>query len=104
KSTVKENSKINHLTYIGDSDIGANSNIGAGTITCNYDGVNKFRTEIGDNVFIGSNTLLVAPVKVGNGATTGAGSVITKNCPENELTVARAKQITLSGWARPVKK
>lgn len=104
KSTVKENSKINHLTYIGDSDIGANTNIGAGTITCNYDGVNKFRTEIGDNVFIGSNTLLVAPVKVGNGATTGAGSVITKNCPENELTVARAKQITLSGWARPVKK
>lgn len=104
KSTVKENSKINHLTYIGDSDIGANSNIGAGTITCNYDGVNKFRTEIGNNVFIGSNTLLVAPVKVGNGATTGAGSVITKNCPENELTVARAKQITLSGWARPVKK
>lgn len=104
KSTVKENSKINHLTYIGDSDIGANTNIGAGTITCNYDGVNKFRTEIGDNVFIGSNTLLVAPVKVGNNATTGAGSVITKNCPENELTVARAKQITLSGWVRPVKK
>ena len=104
KSTVKENSKINHLTYIGDSDIGANTNVGAGTITCNYDGVNKFRTEIGDNVFIGSNTLLVAPVKVGNGATTGAGSVITKTCPNDKLTVARAKQITLDNWQRPVKK
>ena len=104
KSIVKENSKINHLTYIGDSDIGANTNIGAGTITCNYDGVNKFRTEIGDNVFIGSNTLLVAPVKVGNNATTGAGSVITKTCPDNKLTVARAKQITLDNWQRPAKK
>ncbi|MBR3425602.1 MAG: bifunctional UDP-N-acetylglucosamine diphosphorylase/glucosamine-1-phosphate N-acetyltransferase GlmU, partial [Neisseriaceae bacterium] len=70
----------------------------------NYDGVNKFRTEIGDNVFIGSNTLLVAPVKVGNGATTGAGSVITKICPNDKLTVARAKQITLDNWQRPVKK
>lgn len=104
KSTVGEGSKVNHLSYIGDSDIGKHSNIGAGSITCNYDGVNKFRTEIGDNAFIGSNTLLVAPVKVGSGATTGAGSVITKDCPNDKLTIARSRQQTISHWIRPVKK
>ncbi|XZG70414.1 bifunctional UDP-N-acetylglucosamine diphosphorylase/glucosamine-1-phosphate N-acetyltransferase GlmU [Chitinibacteraceae bacterium HSL-7] len=104
KARIGEGSKVNHLSYIGDAVIGSGSNIGAGTITCNYDGVNKFVTEIGNNVFIGSNNCLVAPVTVGDGATTGAGSVISKNAPAGELTVARAKQVTLAGWTRPVKK
>jgi bifunctional UDP-N-acetylglucosamine pyrophosphorylase/glucosamine-1-phosphate N-acetyltransferase len=95
--------QINHLSYVGDTTVGKNVNIGAGTITCNYDGVNKFRTTIEDNVFIGSDTKLVAPVTVGEGATIGAGSVITKNAPAGELTLARIKQITLIGWKRPVK-
>ncbi|SET66675.1 bifunctional UDP-N-acetylglucosamine diphosphorylase/glucosamine-1-phosphate N-acetyltransferase GlmU [Thalassotalea agarivorans] len=104
KSTLGEGSKAGHLTYLGDAQIGAGANIGAGTITCNYDGVNKSKTEIGDNAFIGSNTSLVAPVSVGEGATTGAGSVITKAVDTDELAIARAKQRNISGWARPTKK
>jgi bifunctional UDP-N-acetylglucosamine pyrophosphorylase / glucosamine-1-phosphate N-acetyltransferase len=104
KSEVGEGSKMNHLSYIGDSRIGRGVNIGAGTITCNYDGANKHRTVIGDNVFVGSNTALVAPVTVGTGATIGAGSVITKEAPAGELTLTRAPQMTKPGWKRPVKK
>jgi len=104
KSEVGEGSKINHLSYVGDSSVGARVNIGAGTITCNYDGANKHRTVIGDDAFIGSDTQLVAPVTVGRGATIGAGSTITKNAPEAELTLSRAKQLTLKGWQRPEKK
>lgn len=96
-------SKANHLTYLGDAIIGAGVNIGAGTITCNYDGANKFTTTIADNAFIGSNSALVAPVTIGEGATIAAGSVISKNAPAGELTVARARQVTLDGWVRPVK-
>lgn len=103
KATVGIGSKINHLTYIGDATIGAGVNIGAGTITCNYDGVNKSRTVVGDNAFIGSNTCLVAPVEVGAGATTGAGSVITKPVPAGELAISRAKQVSVPGWQRPMK-
>lgn len=97
-------SKANHLTYLGDAVIGSKVNIGAGTITCNYDGVNKSQTTIGDNAFIGSNSSLVAPVTIGQGATIAAGSVITRNAPDGELTVARARQQTIEGWHRPVKK
>ncbi|MBP6534458.1 MAG: bifunctional UDP-N-acetylglucosamine diphosphorylase/glucosamine-1-phosphate N-acetyltransferase GlmU [Arenimonas sp.] len=104
KSRLGKGSKANHLSYLGDADIGANVNIGAGTITCNYDGVNKSLTEIGDGAFIGSNSSLVAPLAIGAGATIGAGSVITKDAPADALTVARGKQITLNGWQRPVKK
>jgi bifunctional UDP-N-acetylglucosamine pyrophosphorylase/glucosamine-1-phosphate N-acetyltransferase len=89
---------------VGDSSVGARVNIGAGTITCNYDGANKHRTVIGDDAFIGSDTQLVAPVTVGRGATIGAGSTITKNAPEAELTLSRSKQLTLKGWQRPQKK
>ena len=103
KSTVASFSKINHLSYIGDATVGAQVNIGAGTITCNYDGVNKFRTIIEDGVFIGSDTQLIAPVTVGKNATIGAGSTITRDSPENQLTLSRAKQMTLAGWKRPVK-
>lgn len=104
KSDVAEGSKINHLSYIGDATIGRTVNVGAGTITCNYDGVNKFRTVIGDNAFIGSDTQLVAPVTVGAGATIGAGSTITRDTPEETLTLSRAKQISMQGWKRPEKK
>jgi len=104
KSTVASGSKINHLSYIGDSEIGSKVNIGAGTITCNYDGVNKFKTIIGDGAFIGSDSQLVAPVTVGANATIGAGSTITKDTPEDELTLSRAKQISVNNWQRPVKK
>ena len=97
-------SKANHLSYLGDAQIGSQVNVGAGTITCNYDGVNKSATTIADGVFIGSNTSLVAPVTVGKDATIGAGSVITKDAPAGELTVARARQETLHGWHRPQKK
>jgi bifunctional UDP-N-acetylglucosamine pyrophosphorylase/glucosamine-1-phosphate N-acetyltransferase len=97
-------SKANHLTYLGDARIGARVNIGAGTITCNYDGVNKSTTTIGDGAFIGSNTSLVAPVSVGNEATIGAGSVITSDAPAGELTVARGRQTAIKGWKRPEKK
>lgn len=103
-SRVHEGAKMNHLSYIGDADVGAKTNIGAGTITCNYDGANKHRTVIGENAFIGSNTALVAPVSVGDGATIGAGSVIVKDAPAGELSLARSKQLTLVGWKRPVKK
>lgn len=103
-SQVGFNSKINHLSYVGDATVGSRVNVGAGTITCNYDGANKHRTVIEDNAFIGSDTQLVAPVTVGKGATIGAGSTITKDTPVGELTLSRAKQITISGWQRPVKK
>lgn len=103
KSTVATGSKINHLSYIGDASVGAKVNIGAGTITCNYDGVNKFRTVIEDGAFIGSDSQLVAPVTIGKNATIGAGSTITKDTPENQLTLSRVKQFTISGWQRPVK-
>ncbi len=98
KSTVGHGSKVNHLSYIGDTTMGAGVNIGAGTITCNYNGYEKFRTEIGDKAFIGSGTQLVAPVTVGAGATIGAGSTVTRNAPEGKLTVARARQTTIEGW------
>lgn len=97
-------SKANHLTYLGDATIGAGVNIGAGTITCNYDGVNKFVTIIDDGAFIGSNASLVAPVTIGRNATIGAGSVITKSAPDEKLTIARGRQQTIEGWQRPVKK
>ncbi len=104
KATVAKGSKINHLSYIGDATIGSQVNIGAGTITCNYDGVNKFRTIIEDGAFIGSDTQLIAPVTVGRNATIGAGSTITKNTPDEKLTLSRAKQITIQSWQRPVEK
>jgi len=103
KAKLGDGSKANHLSYIGDAEVGAGVNIGAGTITCNYDGVNKHLTRIGDGAFIGSNSALVAPVSVGANATIGAGSVITKDAPAGELTVARGRQLTLSGWQRPTK-
>ena len=98
-----EDSKANHLAYIGDADIGARVNIGAGTITCNYDGVNKFRTVIEDDAFIGSDTQLVAPVRVGRGATLGAGTTLSKDAPPDQLTISRVRQTTVQGWKRPVK-
>ena len=101
---IAENSKVNHLSYIGDSDIGKNVNVGAGTITCNYDGVNKHRTIVEDEVFIGSNSQLVAPVKIGRGSTVGAGSTITKDIPEHQLSISRSKQINIKGWKKPSKK
>lgn len=104
KASVGVGSKVNHLSYIGDAQLGSDVNVGAGTITCNYDGVNKSLTEIGDNAFIGSNTSLVAPVKVGKGATVGAGSTITKEIGESELAVARGKQRNIDTWERPTKK
>jgi len=104
KVTLGVGSKANHLTYLGDAVIGSKVNIGAGTITCNYDGVNKSTTTIGDNAFIGSNSSLVAPVLIGEGATIAAGSVITRTAPDDKLTVARARQETIDGWQRPIKK
>ncbi|HEX5306794.1 MAG TPA: bifunctional UDP-N-acetylglucosamine diphosphorylase/glucosamine-1-phosphate N-acetyltransferase GlmU [Dyella sp.] len=103
KATLGAGSKANHLSYIGDAQIGAGVNIGAGTITCNYDGVNKHLTRIDDGAFIGSNSALVAPVHIGARATIGAGSVITRDAPEGELTIARGRQQTLPGWLRPVR-
>ena len=99
ESSIGSDSKVNHLSYVGDSIVGNRVNIGAGTITCNYDGVNKHRTTIGDEAFVGSNTALVAPVKVGRGATIGAGSVITRHAPDHRLTLARAKQVTVADWS-----
>jgi len=99
-ATVGRGAKINHLSYIGDASIGAKTNIGAGTITCNYNGFDKFRTEIGEGVFIGSQTALVAPVKIGDGAYTGTGSVITEDVAEDSLAVARERQIEKPGWAK----
>ena len=103
-SQIAAHSKANHLAYVGDTTVGRNVNIGAGTITCNYDGANKHRTIIEDDVFIGSDTQLVAPVTVKRGATLGAGTTLTKDAPEGALTLSRAKQITIQGWKRPVKK
>ncbi|NNG24997.1 bifunctional UDP-N-acetylglucosamine diphosphorylase/glucosamine-1-phosphate N-acetyltransferase GlmU [Telluria aromaticivorans] len=102
-STVAAHSKANHLAYVGDATIGSRVNIGAGTITCNYDGANKFRTVIEDDAFIGSDSQLVAPVTVGKGATLGAGTTLTKDAPAGKLTISRSKQMTIEGWSRPVK-
>ncbi len=103
-SVIGAGSKANHLTYLGDATLGRKVNVGAGSVTVNYDGASKWRTEIGDNAFIGSGSMLVAPVKVGAGANTGAGSTITKDAPEGKLTLARARQVTIEGWKRPEKK
>jgi bifunctional UDP-N-acetylglucosamine pyrophosphorylase/glucosamine-1-phosphate N-acetyltransferase len=103
KANIGLGSKVSHLSYIGDAEIGCDVNVGAGTITCNYDGVNKFKTIIADGVFVGSNTSLLAPLTVGKAATIGAGSVITRNIADGELAVARSKQRNISGWKRPVK-
>lgn len=100
---VGADTKINHLSYIGDAAVGQGVNIGAGVITCNYDGARKHRTVIGDRAFIGSDTQLVAPVEVGADATIGAGSTVTKDAPPGELTLSRAAQKTVSGWRRPQK-
>ncbi len=102
-SQVAAHSKANHLAYVGDATVGSRVNIGAGTITCNYDGANKFRTVIEDDAFIGSDTQLVAPVTVGKGATLGAGTTLTKDAPAGKLTISRPKQTTIEGWTRPVK-
>jgi bifunctional UDP-N-acetylglucosamine pyrophosphorylase / glucosamine-1-phosphate N-acetyltransferase len=104
KSEIGAGSKANHLTYLGDATVGSKVNIGAGTVTVNYDGVNKWRTEIGDGAFIGSGSMLVAPVKIGANANTGAGSTITRDAPEGKLTLGRARQVTIDGWRRPEKK
>lgn len=104
KSVLGEGSKANHFTYLGDTEVGKQVNIGAGTITCNYDGVNKSKTIIGDHVFVGSNTSLVAPVQIDSMATIGAGSTITTNVGANELAVARGKQRNIANWSRPTKK
>jgi bifunctional UDP-N-acetylglucosamine pyrophosphorylase/glucosamine-1-phosphate N-acetyltransferase len=104
KSRIGKGSKVNHLTYVGDARVGEHVNVGAGTVTCNYDGVNKHETVIGDGVFVGSGVLLVAPVEIGAGAVLGAGSVITKSAPADKLTVARARQVVIPGWKRPEKK
>ncbi len=103
KSTIAAHSKANHLAYLGDATIGSRVNVGAGTITCNYDGANKFQTIIEDDAFIGSDTQLVAPVTVGRGATLGAGTTLTRDAPPDTLTVSRAKQVAIIGWKRPVK-
>lgn len=103
-TSLGKNSKASHLSYLGDSSIGDRVNIGAGTITCNYDGVNKHRTVIEDDVFIGSDTQLVAPVTIGEGADIGAGSTVTKDAPAGQLTISRAKQVSIRGWKRPGKK
>ncbi len=104
KSTIDDKSKVNHLSYVGDSEIGKRVNVGAGTITCNYDGAYKHLTRIGDDVFIGSDTQLIAPVSVAEGATIGAGSTITKDVPAHQLTLSRAEQVSIEGWQRPRKK
>ncbi len=102
-STIAAHSKANHLSYVGDATVGSRVNIGAGTITCNYDGVNKYRTVIEDDAFIGSDSQLVAPVTVGKGATLGAGTTLTKDAPAGKLTISRARQMTIDAWQRPVK-
>jgi bifunctional UDP-N-acetylglucosamine pyrophosphorylase / glucosamine-1-phosphate N-acetyltransferase len=104
KSAVMSGTKINHLSYIGDAEVGRDTNIGAGTITCNYDGANKHKTVIGERVFIGSDTQLIAPVEVGHGATIGAGTTLTEDAPPGQLTLGRARQTTIAGWERPKKK
>jgi bifunctional UDP-N-acetylglucosamine pyrophosphorylase/glucosamine-1-phosphate N-acetyltransferase len=104
KTRIGAGSKANHLTYLGDAIIGEKVNVGAGTVTCNYDGANKSTTIIGDGAFIGSGSMLVAPVQVGANATIGAGSTVSREAPANKLTVARTRQVTVEGWKRPVKK
>ena len=104
KSSINSNSKVNHLSYIGDTMIGKNSNIGAGTITCNYDGIKKYKTKISDNVFVGSNSSLVAPVKLEKNSTVGAGSVITKNVKKNSLAITRSSQFEVKNYKRKRKK
>ncbi len=104
KADIGEGAKVNHLSYVGDAYVGAHANVGAGTITCNYDGVNKFVTHIGEGAFIGSNTALVAPVRVGDRASTGAGSTVTQDVPDDALAVGRARQRNIEGWKRPVRK
>jgi bifunctional UDP-N-acetylglucosamine pyrophosphorylase/glucosamine-1-phosphate N-acetyltransferase len=104
KSEIGAGSKANHLTYLGDTTVGSKVNVGAGTVTVNYDGVNKWRTEIGDGAFIGSGSMLVAPIKIGPNANTGAGSTITRDAPAGKLTLGRARQVTIEGWQRPQKK
>ncbi|HYA65295.1 MAG TPA: DapH/DapD/GlmU-related protein, partial [Burkholderiaceae bacterium] len=101
---LERGAKANHLAYVGDAHVGASSNIGAGTIFANYDGANKHHTEVGENVHVGSNAVLVAPVRVGAGATIGAGSTVVGEVPGQKLTVARARQVTIEGWKRPSKK
>jgi bifunctional UDP-N-acetylglucosamine pyrophosphorylase/glucosamine-1-phosphate N-acetyltransferase len=103
KVVLGAGSKANHLTYLGDAVIGSGVNVGAGTITCNYDGINKFATTIEDGAFIGSNSALVAPVTIGRNATIGAGSVISKDAPADMLTVSRVRQQAIEGWQRPKK-
>jgi bifunctional UDP-N-acetylglucosamine pyrophosphorylase/glucosamine-1-phosphate N-acetyltransferase len=103
-SEIAAHSKANHLAYVGDTSVGRNVNIGAGTITCNYDGANKHRTVIEDDVFIGSDTQLVAPVTVRRGATIAAGSTITTEAPADRLTMSRVRQVSIAGWKRPIKK
>jgi len=100
KSVIHEGAKAGHLSYLGDATIGAGANIGAGTITCNYDGVAKYETKIGKGVFIGSDTALVAPVRIGDGAYIAAGSVITENVPADALALARGRQVNKPGWAK----
>jgi bifunctional UDP-N-acetylglucosamine pyrophosphorylase/glucosamine-1-phosphate N-acetyltransferase len=104
KSKIDKNSKVNHLTYIGDTEIGKDVNIGAGTITCNYDGKNKFKTVIEDGAFIGSNSSLIAPVKIGKNAYVGSGSAISKNVKEKALGIERTNQIEIKNWHRKIKK
>jgi bifunctional UDP-N-acetylglucosamine pyrophosphorylase/glucosamine-1-phosphate N-acetyltransferase len=104
KTDISDGSKANHLSYLGDAVIGKGVNVGAGTITCNYDGANKWQTTIEDGAFIGSGNMLVAPIRIGKDATTGAGSTLTKDAPDGQLTLARGKQLTLEGWKRPIKK
>jgi len=104
KANIGEGSKVNHLSYVGDTDMGKNVNVGAGTITCNYDGANKHKTTIGDNVFVGSDTQLVAPVNISDGVTIGAGATVTKDVEEDMLVISRSPQKSISGWQRPIKK
>ncbi|HDL4247818.1 TPA: bifunctional UDP-N-acetylglucosamine diphosphorylase/glucosamine-1-phosphate N-acetyltransferase GlmU [Mannheimia haemolytica] len=104
KATIGKGSKVNHLTYVGDAEIGKECNIGAGVITCNYDGANKFKTIIGDNVFVGSDSQLIAPVTIASGSTIGAGATVTKDIAENELVISRVPQRHIQGWQRPTKK
>ena len=104
KSKIAKGTKAGHLSYLGDSDIGENVNIGAGTITCNYDGANKWKTVIGNNVFVGSDTQIVAPVEIGDNVTIGAGTTVTKNVEADNLVITRAPLRSIKGWKRPVKK
>ncbi|EEZ80238.1 MAG: N-acetylglucosamine-1-phosphate uridyltransferase, partial [uncultured Candidatus Thioglobus sp.] len=104
KSTIGKGSKVSHLSYIGDTTMGENVNIGAGVITCNYDGANKHQTTIEDGVFVGSDTQLIAPITIGKNATIGAGSTITKDVPADQLALSRSKQVIMSNWKRPIKK